>query len=445
MISRNKRSAFLLPFALIIFTAGLIALSVWGFMMYKKMAADPVRPIPVDESSSGKLPSHIFSDSMDGGFDYFVESVQGRFSEIRKNIGSAPLMSEVMLITDKELLPASPWVFVNQGIAELTGDVSGGMPFTRIESAVFNAKGGKESKFSLRWKGRDLAFPGMPQSVKGITTYQKNTGPIPLLVTFVWSSPSLTNLPEWTTFLNGFSPVIAKNRNSETREEEIDGIEFFFSDGKGGKALLKIKNSLVVYADVTFTSDAFETYQKAAGEGGLPLLPARLPENFSLGDWSWRERGMIRPDFVKSSLSDNATTLYSLYQWSIDRKKNDHFVYGLARTWNGYLSDISLWFDRNGWDSVRKDIFSWFGMEDFNFVEMQSPVSKNGIEIMVENVDEKAVVINIRDTKIVQMFTAYSEGWGEGLVHEIRKDWDNRRKEEEAGKTDGTALPEQKK
>lgn len=422
MQSKKGNKDIILMFLLILFLCVITGFG--GYFVYS-VISDQRNDISTDSPVSPKLPERLTPNPLEAGMDYFIDSITGQFNAIKRDIIPSGVMSEISVERKGTFWPASGWAVALFSGARLVDDIPGGLPYTRIETAEFPVleDGKAASPFTVRWKDETLEFAESPASMKTLVAYQKDVGPVPLVVTFVWNSPALTELQSWLGAMKNFKPLVSRSDNSiESGIDTSNLTELFFYNDNGGKALLKVRDNHVMYADITLSSDAFAKLQDSIKDIEMPYLPGKMPESFALGDWIWRERGAIRPDYIKSSLSDGVTSTFSLYQWSSDRKRNDYLVYGLAKTWNGYLTDLSLWFDREKWDTARKDIFAWFGMEGFNFSETNAPVSKNGLEMMLVNVEERVVVVNIRDTKMAELVTAFSDGWGEGLVIEVRDD-----------------------
>jgi|LSQX01.3.fsa_nt_gb hypothetical protein len=422
-MSRKKRG-FIIP-VLIVFI--LLALGTAGYFAYVFLSSpDPDEDHAVQPN--GTLSVKPFESGSGEKIDDFFNSLADRFNLIKEKVISAPVLSEISIEKDGEYYPASAWVASLLYKGKYIDDFPGGIPYTRIEiTELPGLYGGKAAKpFPLRWGDEYFTFIEHPQSIKSIVSYQKNVGAVPLLVTFIWPAPALTEVGAWVESLKGFDILVSRDGDGVGTESGVamqEVSEYFLHNDKGGKALLKVRDGNVVYADVTITSDAFEKLQNMIKSGDIPNLPGQLPESFVLGDWTWRERGGIRPDFIKGVVTDGMASMFSLYQWTNDRKQNTHLVYGLARTWNGFLSDLSFWFERDGWEKVKNDVFKWFGMEGFNFTEMNEPIYKNGLEMFLVNVDEKIIVVNIRDTKIAELASIFYDGWGDNLVLEIRDDY----------------------
>jgi len=420
----RKKTGFLIYVFIVLI---VLALGTAGFLVYAFLSSPSLEGnLDVVSSDDNKTEVKSAGPMVDMGIDEYLENYIDQFNLIKEDVIHAPIMSEISIEKDGEYYPASAWVAALLYKSQSISDIPGGIPYTRIETmdfpGVFNGK--MITPFTVRWKDKVLSFKETPQAMKSIVSYQKNVGVVPLLVTFVWSAPALTNLDEWINALKGFELLVSREESGVESGLDTQGAsEHFLHHPLGGKAILKIRDGNVVYADVTILSDAFEKLQSLIQTKNIPMLPSELPDSFLMGDWGWRKRGIVRPDFIKTSVTYGMSSVFSLYQWTSDRNKNSHLVYGLARTWNGFLSDLSFWFDKNKWEDAKKDVFEWFDIEGFNFSQTSAPIEKNGLEMFLLNIDEKIVVVNIRDVKVAKMADIFSDGWGDNLAIEIREDY----------------------
>lgn len=415
-----------------IFGFGTVALTVTAvaataFVVFGVLYAYSLFFAPADERpDSGtfaemQLPAEVKIDYSDSMFDFFVPKLSEKMASVKSNVAVAPLLNEISVTSPDGAvdMPASVWALSVAGEMRLEEDMPGRIPFTRLESGYFVHDKAAATPVSIRFGDKTFSFPETPVRAKTLTAYQRDVGPVALTAVFTWPDPMISTFPEWEKAFSGMRSVAV--RKTETPSGTVEQELFLHGDG-GARALVKLRDGVVVYADASFESSSFAKYADAAKDN-VSTLPGKLPEAFSLGDWAWRERGVLNSDFVKSRVDEGEFSINSLVRWSSDGKANEPLVYGLARTWHGYLLDISLWFDRTGWEKVNKNVFSWFGMEAFSLAETREPVARNGLEMTVDNMEDKMVLVNIRDTKLVQLLTAVSEGLGENGVVDARNSW----------------------
>lgn len=423
------RRVFFLIFAVILSSA-------WGYMGFLYGSRSCLPATDREPYSQGASP--LANTSLETAkknspvvFGAFTSAFASSLGSAGEKLAGAPLRSEISLTLGERAYPASAWALASliEGV-ELTGDMESEIPLTRIETAKLDLP--SESAFSVRWGDREHVLKIAPELLKTLTLYQEDGGPIPLSATLIWEGGAKgLSLPEWSKELEslGFKPLVTRGGGSiESSGEGLAGSEHFFfalpSVGSGnGKALLKTWGDEVVYADVTLSGDALAVVQQTLGSTGIPRAGAVLPESLTTGVWSWRERGGLRSSYVKAALNDGAGSLYSLYRWSEVPELNNRLVYGLARTWDGYLTDLSLWFDREGWEEVRDEIFRWFGVEGFGFTDTSAPILKDGLELSLNNVDGKIVVAGIRDALLQEFAGVRRVGNGEGIVKSVRAEF----------------------
>lgn len=360
------------------------------------------------------------------------------YAEYTSFIDTAPaILNKFSVYTEEEtLLPASPWVLSqktkNWVLAE---DIPGEYPNVRIEAGMCVSSQPEKNSFHIIAFDSDYKFPRTPQSMKSTVYYHPDTGISVLSVTYTWQSDEgeLGTIQKWRDILQGFTPQVLYGGVSSKTGLRSHDMEYFFHHPQGGKALIKNDSDKgkVTYVDVTFMSQGNNDVQQYFKQPVYAPLPSCIPGHRILGDWRWKEKNSIRKDFVKCSQYVGMDALHSLVQWvsqscgcdnSQDMgKMNQALVYGLAHTWNGYLEELTLWFNKDSWDSVRPLIFRWFDMEQFNFSEIQEPVHKDGLDMYVRNVDEKVVAVTICDTEIAHLKRVVHNYNGTARILEIRK------------------------
>lgn len=344
------------------------------------------------------------------------------------------ILNRFSVQTDNGIFPSSPWILSqkteNWVLAE---DIPGEYPNVRIETGMYVSPTSEKKSFHILAFERDYTFLYFPQGMKSVVYYHPDTGISVLSVTYTWQpcGENLGTIQEWGDILQGFTPQVSYGV-SDTQGLPSHDMEYFFHHPQGGKALIHSNKGRVTYVDITFVSQGNHDIQHHFKRPVYASLPSCLPGHQVVGDWRWKEKNSIRKDFVKFSQHVGIDALYSLTQWVSPNgcdntenreieKMNHALVYGLAHTWNGYLEELSLWFNRNSWDSVRPFIFGWFDMEQFNFAEIQEPVYKDGLRMYVRNVDEKVVAVTICDTEIAHLKRVVHNYNGTARILEIRK------------------------
>lgn len=311
-------------------------------------------------------------------------------------VARAPLLSGLMVGVGEKRSPATIEKMKENGFLASSVSAGTGLPFASMSQGVFASLPGP---FSVSAVDVNWTFSETPNSVRTLSTKQTDLGETTLEMVLVWNNPKETDLAKWTDALKGF--FIAASRTT-TGEGDKKVTECFMKHPDGHAAFAALFDGKVEYIDAVFGSKARDVYFEAVGDSPS-ALPARLPGAAKTGLWTWRERGAIRADMVKSSYRDGEYEVFSLLRWTDSAEGNRAMASGFVRTWRGFLLDVSLWFERPKWDVARGIIFPWFNMGNFNFVELVEPVIIDGIEMRARNVDDSVVVVTMRDSRIAEL------------------------------------------
>jgi len=347
---------------------------------------------------------------------FLAETAEKNLKAVSRAAG-APLLSGLSVSFGGKKVAATVEQMEAEGFLTDSVSVPSGTPFAFLSHGVLKKN---DEKFSVSVIEKTWELPSSPDTARILSAVQSDLGETPLEAVFTWTDPSEKKLDAWTKSLDGF--VISASRTTTETDKRVT--ECFLKHPDGHSAFAALVDGDIVFVDAVFTTKAGDAYFEAVGRDAGPL-PARLPGKVSTGLWAWRERGGMRPDLVKSSFREGEYETFSLTRWTESADGNKVLVSGYARTWRGFLLDLSLWFERSKWDVARGIIFPWFNMADFNFVELVEPAVIDGIEMHAKNIDDSVVVVTIRDTKLAELASLFVRSSGNAKIGETEKNDDD--------------------